>query len=94
MLIDEMPGTDSCHLEITIGNLFRSEANLKIPARLNNYKDPVIVGVKKIPFIDSWLNGLAFENINKAIENGLVNEEDAIMNPIEKLLVRETYRNK
>lgn len=94
MLIDEMPGTDSCHLEITISNLFRSEKNLKIPARLNNYKDPVIVGVKKIPFIDSWLNGLAFENINKAIENGLVNEEDAIMNPIEKLLVRETYRNK
>jgi hypothetical protein len=92
MLIDEMPSTDSCHLELTISNLFRSEANLKIPARLNNYKDPVIVGVKQIPFVDSWLNGLAFENINKAIQGGLVNEEDAVMNPIEKVLVRETYK--
>jgi hypothetical protein len=92
MLIDEMPSTDSCHLELTISNLFRSEANLKIPARLNNYKDPVIVGVKQIPFVDSWLNGLAFENINKAIQGGLINEEDAVMNPIEKVLVRETYK--
>ena len=92
MLIDELPGLDSCHLEVVISNLFRSEKDTKLPSRLNNYKDPVIIGCKQLPFIDSWLSGLAFENINKAIENGIVNEEDALMNPIEKILVTDTYR--
>ena len=92
MLISELPRTDSCHLEVIISNMFRSEANNKMPARLNNYKDPVIIGCKQLPFTDSWLSGLAFENINKSVKNGLVNQEDAIMNPIEKILIRETYR--
>lgn len=94
MLIDELSGLDSCHLEVVISNLFRSEADNKIPSRLNNYKDPVIIGCKQLPFIDSWLTGLAFENINKAMENGIVNEEDAIMNPLEKVLTTDTYRKK
>ena len=92
MLISELDGIDSCHLETIISNMFRSEANKKLPARLNNYKDPVIIGVKQSAFVDSWLSGLAFENINKAVKNGLVGQEDAVMNPIEKILVRESYR--
>lgn len=92
MLSEELSNIDSVHLELAIGNMFRDNEDHKMPARLNDYRNPIIIGSKKLPFIDSWLSGLAFENINKAIELGLVNEEDAQFNDIEKLIIRDSYK--
>ena len=92
MLISELAKTDSCHLETVIANMFRSEKNTKIPARLNNYKDPVVIGCKALPHVNSWISGLAFENINKSVKQGLVGQQDASMDPIERILIREQYR--
>ena len=93
MLIGELAKTDSCHLETVIANLFRQEKNPKMPARLNNYKDAIVIGCKQLPHVNSWLSGLAFENVNKSISKGLVDQSDAIMDPIERVLIREQYRN-
>jgi len=59
---------------------------------LNNYKDAIVIGCKQLPHIDSWVTGLAFENVNKSVIKGLVDQSDALMNPIEKILIREQYR--
>ena len=94
MLVDELPGMDSVHLELMISNMFRDSTDNKIPARLNNYKNFEIIGCKKLPFVDSWLSALAFQDIGKAVETGLVNNEHAQFNDIEKTLVKSAYREK
>ena len=94
MLVDELPGMDSVHLELMISNMFRDSTDNKIPARLNNYKNFEIIGCKKLPFVDSWLSALAFQDIGKAVETGLVNNEHAQFNDIEKTLVKSAYHQK
>lgn len=92
LIYEELPGMDLVHIELTVANMCRDKENKKMPARLNNYRNFEIIGVKNLPFVDSWLNALAFQDINKAIETGLVNEEEATMNDIERLLMRDNYR--
>ena len=92
MLIVELSNIDSVHLELIISNMFRDKTDNKKPARLGSYKNSVIIGCKQLPFIDSWLSALAFENINKSIKLGLVNNDDAKFNDIEKVLMCESYR--
>lgn len=92
MLAEELPGMDSVHLELMIGNMFRDKDDNRIPARLNNYRNFEIIGSKKLPFVDSWLSAMAFQDIGKAIETGLVNNDYAQFNDIEKILVKGAYR--
>jgi len=90
LIIDELPTADIIHLELVVSNMFRNEDDPTVPCRLTNYKNPVIIGQKKLPFVGSWLNALAFENINKAVEVGLVNNKDAELNPLEKIMLEES----
>lgn len=90
-LMEELPKIDSIHLEIVVANMFRSETDLSIPGRLVNYENCKIVGCKAIPFHDSWLSALAFENIGKAIRVGIVGGKDATLNPIEEIVVDRHY---
>lgn len=92
LMSEKLPGIDLVHLELIVSNMFRDAENLTIPARLSGYKDFVIVGQKKLPFISSWLNALAFENIDKAIRTGLITGKEAVLDPIERV-VSERYRN-
>lgn len=91
VISDELPLSDSVHIETVVANMFRSEEDPKIPGRLVNYKNTIVIGCKQLPFIDSWLSGLAFENINKAIKTGLINNTDATMNPIERIVTEQHY---
>jgi len=88
---EKLPNMDSIHLELIVSNIFRSKEDNTIPSRLNNYKNSEIIGCKKLPHIDSWLNGLAFENPNKAIRVGLVKHKESTMNPIEKIIIDKYY---
>lgn len=88
---DRLPGIDLVHLETIVSNMFRDADDDSKPARLTNYKNFVIIGQKRLPFITSWLNALAFENINKAIKTGLLEGKDAKLDPIEKI-VSEKFR--
>ncbi len=95
LIYDELPTIDLVHLELIISNMFRDELDLTVPCRLSSYKNPVIVGQKQLPFKSgSWLNALAFENINKAVETGLIGNKDAEMNPLEKIIMEESQRSK
>lgn len=63
------------HIEVLISNILRDSDNLNIPARLAKKWNPTKVGVKKVPFLSNWKNAMMFENIGKAIQNGLVSTE-------------------
>lgn len=88
-LREHLSTLDIVHLEVVISNMFRDKKDTTKPARLTDYKNYVIIGQKQIPFIDSWLSGLIFENINKSIENGLINKKTVQGNSIEQLYVKE-----
>lgn len=93
LISEELSGMDSVHLEVVISNMCRDINDNKLPARLNDYKNFEIIGCKKLPFIDSWLSALAFQDINKSIITGLVNEEESTFNDLEKLLIKDSYNS-
>lgn len=80
-----MPASDLCHLELIISNMLKdSDGNL---CRMSgNFKNFEQVGILKQAKTDSWLSGIAFQNIEHAINRALIKKEDAKMNPIEKIL--------
>jgi hypothetical protein len=90
---DKLKGIDLVHIESIVSNMFRDADDFTIPARLINYKKVAILGQKKLPYETSWLNSLAFENINRAIKLGLLEGKDAKMDPIEKIVVEKYYHD-
>ncbi len=81
---------DLVHIELIISNMFRMKKNPKIKCReTGNFKDAVIIGQTAQPFIDSWLSSLGFMYIDKAIEQGLITGEAAVMNPLEKIMIEQ-----
>lgn len=88
-LAQQMPSIDLIHLETIVQNMFRQKDDLTQLARLNNYRNYEIVSQKKIPYIDSWLNSMAFENINKAISDGLLQEKPIQADPYENLILEK-----
>ena len=87
----QVPTMDLVHLELIVSNMFRTKEDITIPCRLKNYNDFEIVGIKRLPHINSWLTGLSFEDPNKAIKEALLNSKDNDMNPIEKVLLEKFY---
>ncbi len=63
---------DSVHLEILLSNVLRCRRDLSLPARLCKPFNPVMTNIKNIVFSTSFIQGLAFENIGKAISTGLI----------------------
>jgi hypothetical protein len=91
---EQLPSVDLVHLELVIANIFRVKDDITIPCRLKNYDNFEIVGIKKLPHINSWLTGLSFEDPNKAIKEALLKQKDNDMNPIEKVLLEKFYDQK
>ena len=67
-------GWDSVHIEVAISNILRNRANPQIPARLKTPFDPVTFSIKTLPAIMSWQLGLAFENMSKGLQYGLISD--------------------
>ncbi len=87
MLHDILRSIDLVHIELIVSNMFRKKEDLNEKCRIKgNYKDSVILGVRKQPHQDSWQSALAFQYIDKAIQKGLVEGKDTELNPIEKVL--------
>ncbi len=80
---------DSVHMEILLSNVLRDRNKLSQPARLGKTWDPVMINIKKIVFNSGFLQGLAFENINEAIKNGLISEDITDPSILEKVLTGE-----
>jgi len=66
---------DLVHFEVLISQVLRDRSNKALPARLGKTWDPVMMNIKSAVFQSGFLQGLAFENVNKAIETGLINED-------------------
>lgn len=85
---------DLVHLEVLASQCLRDKNNLSIPARLGKKWDPEMVNIKDIVFNSGFLQGLAFENINKSIEAGLISKEDLEPSVLEKVLTGELVEEK
>lgn len=85
---------DSVHLEILLSQALRDKKNESIPARLGKKWDPVMINIKKIVFKTSFIQGLAFENINEAIRTGLITEEPEEESILEKVLTGNLVETK
>ncbi|MEM3452063.1 MAG: hypothetical protein QW835_00350 [Candidatus Hadarchaeum sp.] len=79
---------DLVHLELLISNMFR-DRETKEPCRLHGYRNCRVYGQKALPFMN-WFSGLGFENINKALKEGLLRGTEADLNPLTSLIV-ENY---
>ena len=87
-------GMDLVHLEVLASQCLRDKKNLSIPARLGKPWDPVMVNIKDIIFNSGFLQGLAFENINKSIEVGLTSGEELEPSILERVLTGEVVEEK
>ena len=63
---------DMIHVEVLVSNLLRDRGNPSYPARLNSNYNAMVGNLKNIPALESWLQSLNFENLNKSITTGLV----------------------
>ncbi len=77
---------DVVHMEILLSQSLRDKKNPSIPARLGKRWDPTMMNIKQIVFNTSFIQGLAFENINEAIRTGLITEEVGDPSILEKVL--------
>ena len=88
-LHQQLPSIDIVHLETVIQNMFRSKENPEIIGRLIDYQNVEIYSQKRLPFVNSWLNSMAFENINKAISTGLLSNKSIQFDPYENLILEK-----
>ena len=62
---------DLVYLEIMASQVLRDKKDHAIPARLGKKWDPVMANIKSDVFDTSFIQGLEFENVGKAIDIGL-----------------------
>lgn len=77
---------DAVHLEVLLSQALRDKKNQSIPARLGAKWDPTMINIKQIVFKTSFIQGLAFENVNEAIKTGLVTDDGGDPSILEKVL--------
>jgi len=80
---------DLVHLEVLLSQAIRDKNHPEIPARLGKKWDPVMMNIKSTVFNISFLQGLEFENIGKAVDTGLTTSEDVDKSVLEKLATGE-----
>lgn len=85
----ELSDMDMVNFELLISQSLRDRATPEIAARLGKKWDPIMVNLKNNIFASGFIQGLAFENINKAIETGLVSEHDLEPSILERLVTGE-----
>lgn len=77
---------DLVHLECLLSNCLRDKVDPTLPARLGKSWNPLLLNVKDVVFCSGFLQGLAFENIGKAIKTGLTAEKELEPSILEKIL--------
>ncbi len=76
---------DSVHLEVLLSQVLRSKKDPSLPARMVDPFDPTMINIKDVSFKNSFLSGLMFENIGKAINQGLISEDQVPPSILERL---------
>jgi DNA-directed RNA polymerase beta' subunit len=83
---------DLVHFEVLISQVLRDKLNQALPARLGKTWDPVMMNIKNTIFSSGFIQGLAFENINKAIETGLISEGELEPSILGRLVTGEVIK--
>ena len=83
----EISSMDLVHLEVLMSQILRDKTNPVYPARVGSDPlHPVLLNIKKNIFNSGLLQGLAFENVNTAINTGLISKTELEPSILEKLL--------
>ena len=90
----DLRNMDAVHLEVLLSQALRDKKNPSIPARLGKKWDPIMMNIKQIVFKTSFIQGLAFENINEAIKTGMITEEGGDPSILEKVLSGDLVERK
>ncbi len=86
-IYSDISSIDLVHMEVLISQVLRDSNNPVIPARVG--KDPlkpVLMNIKKNIFNSGLLQGLAFENVNNALNTGLITTTELPPSVLERLL--------
>jgi len=75
--------------EILISQILRCKDDPRKSARLGKTWNPELLNLKKTVYNEGFLQGLAFENMNEAIRNGLVQETGSDATVLEKVFTGE-----
>lgn len=82
----EISDLDLVHLEVLASQVLRDRIDHSIPARLAPKWDPVMANIKTDVFNTSFIQGLAFENVGKAIDTGLTTSTESDPSIMEKIV--------
>lgn len=85
----EISDLDLVHLEILGSQVLRDKKDHSKPARLGSTWDPVMANIKTDVFDTSFIQGLAFENVGKAIDTGLTTSQQSDPSVLEKVVTGE-----
>jgi len=85
----EISDLDLVHLEVLASQVLRDKKDHSKPARLGSTWDPVMANIKTDVFNTSFIQGLAFENVGKAIDTGLTTSEKSDPSVLEKVVTGE-----
>lgn len=85
---------DMVHLEILASQVLRDKNNHSIPARLGSTWDPVMANIKSDVFATGFIQGLAFENIGKAIDTGLTTSTPEERSVLEKIVTGDLVKGR
>jgi len=80
---------DLCHFEVLVSQVLRDKNNPALAARMGRVWDPIMMNIKNAVFSQGFIQGLAFENVNKAIETGLISEGDVEPSMLGRLITGE-----
>lgn len=85
---------DLVHMEVLLSQCLRDRDNDHEPARLGARWNPKMLNIKDVVFSSGFLQGLAFEDINKSLLMGLISQEDMEQSSLEKLLLGKLVEKK
>jgi len=80
---------DLIYMEIMASQVLRDKQDHGIPARLGKKWDPVMANIKTDVFSTSFIQGLEFENVGKAIDIGLTTSKETEPSVLEKVVTGE-----
>jgi hypothetical protein len=90
----EISDLDLVHLEIMGSQVLRDKKDHSKPARLGSTWDPVMANIKTDVFNTSFIQGLAFENVGKAIDTGLTTSQSTDPSILEKVVTGELVQSR
>lgn len=80
---------DLVYMEVMASQVLRDKKDHGIPARLGKKWDPVMANIKTDVFSTSFIQGLEFENVGKAIDTGLTTSRDTEPSILERVVTGE-----